>query len=218
MEYPMPALTGPLFSLTARKSLRKTLTYSRWRGIQYVRSHVVPANPNTTAQQDQRNNFANINTVWNYAGTRFREPWTARATGQPFTDRNLFIKQNVEALYGQADMTDFVFSPGSGGAPPPTLGAVTPGSGQLSIAVTAPGIPTGWSIVEAVGAAFPDADPTVRQSSFDVNEGFDATSAYAVVITGLPASLCVVGIWLKWLRPDGLFAYSVSVNTTGTPS
>lgn len=214
----MPALTGPLFSLTARKSLRKTLTYSNWRGIQYVRSHVVPANPDTTAQQDQRNTFANINVVWNYAGTRFREPWTARATGQPFTDRNLFIKQNVEALYGDSDMQDFVFSPGYGGAPPPTISSVVAGVGQLTVNMTAPGVPSGWSIVEAVAVAFPDADPTVRASSFDVNEGFDATAAYAVVITDLPAALCVVGAWLKWLRPDGTNAYSISVNSTGTPT
>lgn len=214
----MPALTGPLFSLTARKSLKKTLVYSNWRGIQYARSHVVPANPDTAAQQAQRQTFRNVNLVWNYSGTRFREPWTARATGQPFTDRNLLIKQNVEALYGETDLANFVFSPGAGGAPPPSIASVTPGSGTLAIAVTAPTAPTGWTIVEAVGAGIVDFDPTQLEPSAIVAEGFDATSAYVVNLTGLPASLTRVGAWLKWLKPDGSFAYSTADTSSGTPS
>ena len=214
----MPALTGPLFSLTARKSLRKTLTYSSWRGIQYVRSHVIPANPNSTAQQEQRQNFRNVNLLWDYSGTRFREPWTARATGQPFTDRNLLLKQNIQAIYGETDMQSMVFSPGAGGAPPPTISSITPGSGQLTVNIAAPTAPTGWTIVEAVAAAVVDFDPQSPQSAVVIKEGFDATSTYAVVLTGLPASLCVVGAWLKWMKPDGEFAYSTADVDTATPS
>lgn len=46
----MAKVTGPLFSLDARQSLGKALTYSVWKGINYVRRLVVPQNPNTTCQ------------------------------------------------------------------------------------------------------------------------------------------------------------------------
>jgi len=46
----MAKVTGPLFSLDARQSLGKSLTYSIWKGINYVRRLVVPQNPNTTCQ------------------------------------------------------------------------------------------------------------------------------------------------------------------------
>lgn len=214
----MPALTGPLFSLGARGTLRKTLVYSRWRGVQYARSHVIPANPDTAAQQAQRQTFRNIALYWDYAGTRARAPWTARATGQPFTNRNLLLKQNVEAMYGDTDIANFVGSPGAGGAPPPTISSVTNGVGQVTVNITAPTAPTGWTITEAVAIFIKNFDPTTLQSSVITGEGFDATSPYAAVITGLPAGAGQVRAWLEWLKPDGTTAYSTAASSTGTPT
>lgn len=50
----MAKLKAPLFSLSASGSLAKTLVYFNWKGINAVREHVVPTNPNTAAQQTQR--------------------------------------------------------------------------------------------------------------------------------------------------------------------
>ena len=46
----MAKLYGPLFSLDARGKLGKALVYSIWKGLNYVRKYVIPANPNTAAQ------------------------------------------------------------------------------------------------------------------------------------------------------------------------
>lgn len=50
----MAKLKGPLFSLAAAGSIAKTLVYARWKGVQWVRVHVIPANPDTQLQKDQR--------------------------------------------------------------------------------------------------------------------------------------------------------------------
>lgn len=50
----MAKLKGPLFSLGASQQLGKALVYFNWKGLDVVREYVVPANPNTTAQQTQR--------------------------------------------------------------------------------------------------------------------------------------------------------------------
>lgn len=50
----MAKLIGPLFSLSASGKLAKTLVYSDWKGINYARQYVVPANPNSASQQVQR--------------------------------------------------------------------------------------------------------------------------------------------------------------------
>lgn len=50
----MAKLKGPLFSLSASGSIADTLTFGTWKGINFVREHVVPANPNTALQQTQR--------------------------------------------------------------------------------------------------------------------------------------------------------------------
>lgn len=50
----MAKLKGPLFSLSASGQLAKTLVFADWKGIDYARQHVVPANPNSADQQTQR--------------------------------------------------------------------------------------------------------------------------------------------------------------------
>ena len=50
----MAKLKGPLLSMDARGQIGKSLVFLGWKGIKTARSHVVPANPNTAAQQVQR--------------------------------------------------------------------------------------------------------------------------------------------------------------------
>lgn len=50
----MAKLTGPLFSLSARGAIAETLVYFPWKGLNVVRQHVIPANPQTAAQVTQR--------------------------------------------------------------------------------------------------------------------------------------------------------------------
>ncbi|MBA7677642.1 hypothetical protein ES703_85902 [subsurface metagenome] len=50
----MAKLKAPLFSLGAAGQLGKALVYFGWKGLDVVREYVIPANPNTTAQQTQR--------------------------------------------------------------------------------------------------------------------------------------------------------------------
>ena len=50
----MAKLNAPLFSFRASGSLAKSLVYFGWKGLNVVRSYVVPANPKTTLQVAQR--------------------------------------------------------------------------------------------------------------------------------------------------------------------
>lgn len=50
----MAKVTGPLFSMEARGALGKALVFSGWKGVQYVRQFVTPANPQSGAQGDVR--------------------------------------------------------------------------------------------------------------------------------------------------------------------
>jgi len=54
----MAKLKGPLFSLGASGQLAKTLVFFNWKGLNVVRQHVTPANPNTALQQTQRGYLA----------------------------------------------------------------------------------------------------------------------------------------------------------------
>lgn len=211
----MPRLTGPLFSLTARKTLGKAITYSSWRGVQYARQRVIPTNPNTTAQQDARGIFSTLNALWLRLGPLSRAPWEAAAAGQPYTDRNRFLQVNVANMSGQADMQDFDGSPGVGGAVPPTSVTPSDGGGQLLVLTCVqPSLPTGWTQAAVVGVAFEDGDPTTPLAPVSF-EAEDAAAPYTVIsIDVQTAGTYVWSAWNELVAPDGTTRYSPSASGT----
>ncbi len=50
----MAKVNAPLFSFNAAGKLANALVYFGWKGLNCVRSYVIPANPDTTAQKTQR--------------------------------------------------------------------------------------------------------------------------------------------------------------------
>jgi len=64
----MAKVKGPLFSLGASGQIAKTLVYMTWKGIDDVRTYVVPANPKTADQQQQRGYFTNAIDAWHEDG------------------------------------------------------------------------------------------------------------------------------------------------------
>lgn len=65
----MAIVTGPLFSLTGRQSVGKTLVYYRWRGLNLTRQWVKPKNPQTPAQVARRALFTAAAALWRSPGT-----------------------------------------------------------------------------------------------------------------------------------------------------
>lgn len=214
----MARTTGPLLSFDARQSIGKTIVYSTWKGISYARRWVQPANPNTAAQQDTRNTFKWLMSVWTFMPASVQESWDAYAEGQPMTGRNALAKFNVSQLKGDSDLTDFLFAPSAKSGPVDGGVVVTPGAGQLSVAVTAPVLPSGWTIVQAVAACIRQQDPQTG-TLYTVVAAVDATSLYACVLTGLTAGqVHRVGAWFKYQKPDLSFAYGRATMTVGTPT
>jgi len=208
--------TAPLLSFDARGQIGKTQVYGSWKGRSYVRRHVVPANPQSTEQTITRNAFSFLQSVYKQAPALATDPWDAYAKGAVMTARNAFTKFNLPVIRDMADLDNMVLSPGAKGGPPPTAAVSTPGSDQLSVAVTAPTVlPQGWTIYSAVVAAIRDQDPDTGVL-FNITAGEDTTSPYTVVLTGLGAHEYQYRAWLKWNRPDGTFAYSPSIGGQST--
>jgi len=212
----MAKVTAPLLSFGASGQIAQTQVYSKWKGRPYVRRQVIPSNPRTSEQSLTRNTFTWLQNAYKLAPSLFTDPWDAYAQGKVMTGRNAFTKQNLPVLRTETDLTNFVGSPGALGGLPPASVVVTPGNDQLSMAITAPStVPTGWTVYSAIAAVVADQDPQT-DILYNIYAGEDLTSAYVVLITGLlDATLYQVRAWLKWTRPDGTFAYSPSIDTTG---
>lgn len=134
------------------------------------------------------------------------------------TAQNRVQQQNIATLRTATVLDDMVLSPGARGGIPPASISITPGSGTLTVAVTAPSLPTGWTITAAQGVVIRDQDPhdPILASPVAVE---DTTSTYSLVFSGLTGSeIYQVGVWLKWMTPAGDAAYSVALRDQGTPS
>lgn len=215
----MAKTTAPTLSFGASGSLAKSMVYSKWKGRPYVRQHVVPANPQTSAQQLTRNAFSWLQSVFAFGTSNFVSTWKAYAQGQVLTDRNGWTKTNLPTLRPATDITGIVFSAGAKGGLPPAGISVTPGSGTLTVTLTAPALPAGWTITQSICACVRSQNP---QSGvlFTMTEAVDTTAPYSGnVLSGLTSSQSYeVGGWFQFLKPDGTTAYGASLQTTGTPS
>lgn len=50
----MAKVTGPLMSMSASGKIADAIVFGAWKGVNYVRQYVIPANPQSTGQGDQR--------------------------------------------------------------------------------------------------------------------------------------------------------------------
>lgn len=214
----MTKTTAPLLSFGASGQIAKTQVYANWKGRNYARRYVIPANPNTLDQQDTRNTFKWLNDVWKYMPSTAVAAWEAYAKTSRFTSRNGWIKVNLSALRSASDLSALTMSPSANGGIAAAAISVSAGSSQLTVTLTAPSLPTGWTIQEATAAAIRQQDPQTG-ALFPVFAASDSTSPYAPVITGLvSAQVYVVGGWFTFIKDDGTLAYGQALASTGTPS
>ena len=215
----MAKLTGPLLSFGATGQIAKTMVVGTWRGIDYARQYVVPANPRTTAQQANRTRFALLREMWKLAPAEVRAPWTAFATGRKFLNFNAFVGENNRLLVGETDLQSAIMSPGArGGLPPVSFTASTgSGSGEIDGDIVAPTqLPDGWSISQWGMAAVVDQDPTGIFSGAFV-AGTNADDTATITLSGMGAAeSCVAYGWIEYTKPDGNTAYSVSLADNAT--
>lgn len=216
----MAKTNGALLALNASGQIAKTMVISSWRGIQYARVYREPSNPNTVEQQKTRNVFASMDDQYKRTLTLGQAPWEEAAKGRPYTGRNHFLKFNVAALRGDANMNDFVASPGvNGGLPGLSPTAVTgTGSGEIDATLDFGQAPVDWSADFIYFFALPDRDPAVGMTGFvveasEAGPGASYTPPITVshTFTGLtPNTAYQVAMVPVWTRADGFTAYGVS--------
>lgn len=211
----MAKVSGPLLSFSASGQIANAQVYASWRGIQYVRQKVIPANPRTSGQLLTRNTFSWLSNAWKFAVAELQAPWAAATVGQKLTARNLWAKRNIPLLRSQVLNTDMVMSPGANGGLSAAAATATGGSGTITGAMTAPTLPSGWTVASAVMVAMKSLDPQ-NATTWNSYVATDVVTPFAPVISGLSAGIYVVGLWFTYQKPDGTIAYGPSTMTTAT--
>lgn len=94
-------------SLDARGQVGKAIVFSIWKGVNYVRRYIVPANPNSADQQKIRELITEASQAWATGATvgattidaAYKLAYNTAAAGTPMSGFNLFIRDCV-ALNG----------------------------------------------------------------------------------------------------------------------
>ena len=190
--------------------------HSNWKGRQLVRRFRQPTNPDTVAQQGVRNIFRNLTRAYSIMPSRTKASWDTWVVGKPLIARNKLVAVNVPLLQGESNWSALEPTPGDSSTLPPAAFVPTGDNDQITTVLTAPAIPTGWSIANAVACCIPEqGDPVtdiLPANECQIYEGADATSAYTPTITGLPAGDYYVWGFIEWLAPDGSTRYSASLS------
>ncbi len=92
----MAKVIAPLFGFSARGKLDKSLIYSSWKGINYVKKYVTPANPKTPAQVAHRNLFSQAVSSWKSLADDEKSAWNNAAKGKPLSGFNLYVQSYIE--------------------------------------------------------------------------------------------------------------------------
>lgn len=197
----MAVLTAPLLSLAASGTIGDALTYASWKGIPYARVRVIPANPQSVAQQEVRGVFSTLNEMWKRMPADPRIPWDYAVRGLALTARNRHIQANVAALIDQANLDNLVMSVATGQAIPPA--GVTPAEnppGSVELTCVAPTVPVGYTLLHYIAAVVQDGDPSpvLIRTTFTGNA---VAPALVITVAVSPASVTYQwGVWCHYNR------------------
>jgi len=88
-----------MFSLTASGTLGDVITFSNWKGLAYVRSRVIPANPQTDGQTSCRSTMCAAVSSWqaeDCLDATSKTSWDYYASGTGMSGFNRFVKKFIE--------------------------------------------------------------------------------------------------------------------------
>lgn len=108
----MAKWTSPLFS-DIRNKLGDNVVFSMWKGRQYMRSYVKPANPQTDAQTANRAHHAAIVEMYqnNVKGTPAHvTAWNAEALAALISGFNRFVSYGRKITFGTVDLANATLS------------------------------------------------------------------------------------------------------------
>lgn len=137
----MVRLYGPLMSLDASGTIADAVTFSKWKGRNYARQRVIPANPQAALQVGTRAMLAGLSKAWTLLSATQKGYWDDLGKASSISPFNAFVQFN-QLRFGQFKPP--VYNPDdtneSGAVPTGVTATFTAGvrSATAVIAYTAP--------------------------------------------------------------------------------
>lgn len=152
----MVKVNAPAMSLDASGSLAGTLVFSKWKGRNYVRQLVKPANPRSGGQVGVRAMFKFLSQIWDGLSDANKATWEDRADDLIASTFNAFISYNQKRWrdFNTPSIEDPAAETGT--APSALTGVATPDIRSMTLALTHGANAADWgvAIFRSTGSTF----------------------------------------------------------------
>ncbi len=92
----MALITGPLHSDDASGRFAGSLVFAKWKGRNYVRQLVTPANPRSAAQTGVRSMMAWLAQWWSTFTPTMKATWDTLAASKEISSFNAYVGENLD--------------------------------------------------------------------------------------------------------------------------
>lgn len=140
----MAIVKGPAMSLDASGSLAGAIVFSKWKGRNYIRQLVTPANPKSGAQTGFRASMKWLAQIWSSLSAANQATWEDRAADMIVSGFNAFTSYNQ--LRWRNFLTPSKEDPAAEASTPATAptGAAVAGVRMATVTLTDSGTPPDW--------------------------------------------------------------------------
>lgn len=159
----MVKVYGPMMSMDASGTIADAATFSKWKGRNYVRQRIIPANPQSAAQTAVRAWMRFLSQIWNGLTAGNKATWDTRAKEASISAFNAFCGYNLARWhhFKSPSKEDPAAETGAGGDAPTTT--VTAGVKELSLSIADGATPPdwGWIVHRSTTTGFTPSASTV---------------------------------------------------------
>ncbi len=132
----MARVSSPLMSLDASGTYGKALTFSKWKGRNYVRERVTPSNPKTASQTGVRAAMKFLAKAWAAFTVANKATWNAAAATRSISPFNAYVSTNLARWQENKGPTEANPAAETLTAPAIASQTLTGGTGSINVAAT----------------------------------------------------------------------------------
>lgn len=143
----MAIVKGPAMSLDASGSLAGAIVFSKWKGRNYIRQLVTPANPRSGSQTGFRASMRFLSQIWAGLSDANKATWEDRAADMIVSEFNAFTSYNQKRWRNFLTPSKEDPAAMASGAPTAATGAAVAGVRMATVTLTDTGTAPDWGYV-----------------------------------------------------------------------
>ncbi|MDD3530473.1 MAG: hypothetical protein PHS77_11405 [Gallionellaceae bacterium] len=143
----MVKVNGPMLSFDASGTIAKTATFSKWKGRNYVRQRVIPANPKSDLQVSVRAALKFLAQAWAGVDSTPKGSWSDLADASQISNFNAYSRKNLQRWREFQAPSQTYPAAETGNQPVATLASAIGGAAHIDLTFTVTTLNDVWGVM-----------------------------------------------------------------------